>query len=1279
MTHSPNPQNDLDSQQNNQPPQTPPPRRRQKILLTIAVFLLLGLGGGLGYAWYFIQRQLAPLVERNLTQLLSRPVELGEVEGFSLNSIQFGESVIPATPTDPDQVTTEAVSVFFDPIALLTQRRLELDITLINPDIYLEQDEERQWVSTRISAQEGRGLITTDLQTIRIRNGDVVLVARSPEGQLQSPVAAEVETGSARFLDENELIQYRLVGQLATSGEFRIRGETITETFDTNLVVSGSDISADEVERLVSLPLELQAGQVGGNLEIELRREQPPLIQGVATLDNVTLDLPQLPQPFRNSNGQLLFNGTEIELDKVATELGSIPLIAEGIVDTEEGYNLLARTATVNVQQVLQTLEIKELPVPVSGELLGAFRVTGELAEPRVDAKIVTTKPAQIDQLTFQQISAELALVDTTLQINQFQATPIVGGLITGGGRVNLEENRTVALEVNGSNLPANAIARIYNLDLPAPLGDVSAQAQITGPLGNVDNLQVTATANLGVAGGTARLTDFSVSNQRWRGLVNFAGVQPSLLADVPPLLQGQPIRGQFAIAGSLETFAPESISITGTANMTVAGGQLVAEQLQLQQGRWQTLVRASGLQLTRLADVPPALQGAVNGSFRLSGNVDQPGLPAMTGVGSLVANVAGGTLDFTNVQLQQGRIRAQVQARGIQGGRIAPQLADTLDSPISGNLILTSGLENFSLDTINVQGQLRMAVDGGSVTATNLQVNEGNWQALVLADQVPLNEFAPQLPATARGRLTGSVIVGGAFAPFSINTVRGVDAATITVAGGTVRATNLQLLNGNWQATVEANNIAVARIAPQLPEQFQGILSTDTFQVAGRFQPFSLDQISGLDAATIQVAGGNVVARNLQLINGNWQAAVEANNLAVCQLLPQLPPQFQGRLFTDTFQIAGSLQPFSFAQITGLDAARLELADGNLVASNVQLINGNWQATVEANNLEVGQLLPQLPPQFQGRLSTDTFQIAGSLQPFSFNQITGLDAARLELADGSVTASGLQLLDGSWQATLEASNLAIGQLLPQLPEQFQGRLFTDSFRVAGDLQPFSFDRIIGLDSARLQLATGTITARELQLFDDNWQAILEANNVPIGQIAPQLPPQISGTLTTNPFSVSGSFAPFSISSISGLEAASLQVAGGTVNLNNVRVVDGNFQAAIAFNQVQLSQLAPQLPDQLQSPITGNFQLSGNLQNLSLNAIQGVGNVALTVDGGRLELENLRLSNGNFTTTVEANQVPVGELAPQLPPQFAGLLTGNFQVAGNINNLTPDAIRVLGG
>ncbi|PLZ50740.1 hypothetical protein, partial [Fischerella thermalis] len=124
--------------------------------IALGGILLIGLIGGAWRLWSFIQKDLTPLAEKSLTTTLNRPVKLGEVKGFSLTGVKFGTSAIPATSTDPDSVAVDTVEVGFEPLQLLFKRELKLDVTLVNPDVYVEQDQQGRWITTIIKRQ-GQG------------------------------------------------------------------------------------------------------------------------------------------------------------------------------------------------------------------------------------------------------------------------------------------------------------------------------------------------------------------------------------------------------------------------------------------------------------------------------------------------------------------------------------------------------------------------------------------------------------------------------------------------------------------------------------------------------------------------------------------------------------------------------------------------------------------------------------------------------------------------------------------------------------------------------------------------------------------------------------------------------------------------------------------------------------------------------------------------------------------------------------------------------------------
>lgn len=377
----------------------------RRISVAVGVVGLTALAVGGWWAWVWMYERLVPLIESNLNQLLGRPVELGEIEQIGFDSIRFGASSIPATPTDPDRVTTESAVVEFALLPLLLNRTLQLNVILEEPDAYIEQSPDERWISTELQSEEGAGFLTTELQSIRLRDANLVLNLL-PQPDLPNGVVQLTDvSGVVQFLEDNELIEFDLQGE-TEGGRLRLAGESRPATQQTELTVQGQNLPAVNVSRLIELPVALQSGRVNGNLNVQLQSfDQLPDINGNATFNDVTAQITQIPQPFTNSNGRLQFQGETIAFDNLRTHYGEIPAQVEGTINFETGYNLTAEvTEPVPAQNILDTFEI-DSPVPLSGELNANLRVQGGLGQPVLIGTASTVNPAEIDRVDFSNIT----------------------------------------------------------------------------------------------------------------------------------------------------------------------------------------------------------------------------------------------------------------------------------------------------------------------------------------------------------------------------------------------------------------------------------------------------------------------------------------------------------------------------------------------------------------------------------------------------------------------------------------------------------------------------------------------------------------------------------------------------------------------------------------------------------------------------------------------------------------------------------------------------------
>ncbi len=1002
MTNSPNPGNEPEPT-SNEPEQASTRRdlqRRQqyRVALVLTLILLAGVGGGSAWLWFFVHTQLRPIVEKTVSKLLNRPVKLGKLERFYLNGLRFGASQLPATPTDPDRASVQSVDVAFNPVPLLLQRTLNLDVTLVKPNAYIEQAKDGAWVNTKLQPLP-KGAIDIKLKVLRVRNADVVLVPRGAGGNSKKPVALSIPSGKARFLENNKLIPLDVGGQLVSGGTFQIQGEYRPPTGQAKLAVSGNNLGAAEIGRLIQLPIVLNAGKVAGNLEVQLEPDKPLQFLGTAALENVTAKLTQLPQPFAKTNGQLRFKGTQVRLEKVTTLFGQVPAQANGVVDTQSGLNLSARTQRVELKQVLQTFNIKKLPVAALGQVQAALQVSGPLAKPIVVGEFTTTKPAQLDRVNFRAINGGFRVVDTTVTVNNLRAIPTVGGLVTGKGQVQLGQKGGMVFDFQALNVPGDAIAKNYNLKLPVPIGSVSGRTQIVASLNNPQNYRATGSANLNVAGGSVTASNVQVAGGRFTAQVKASGVQVSRLAQVPPQLQG-PLSGNFTLSGNLASLSPSTIRGSGSGSLNVAGGNVTATNVQLNNGRFTAQVRASGVQVERLAKVPPQLRGPLSGAFDVSGSLASLNSSTIRGSGSGSLNVAGGTVTATNVQLSNGRFTAQVRASGVEVERLA-KVPPQLKGPLSGAFNLSGSLASLSPSTIRGSGSGSLNVAGGTVTATNVQLNNGRFTAQVRASGVEVSRLA-QVPPQVRGPLSGNFTVAGALASLSPSTISGSGSGSLNVAGGTVTATNVQLNNGRFTAQVRASGVEVSRLA-QVPPQVRGPLSGN-FTVAGALASLSPSTISGSGSGSLNVAGGTVTATNVQLNNGRFTAQVRASGVEVSRLA-QVPPQLRGPL-SGNLTLSGSLASLSPSTIRASGSGSLNVAGGTVTATNVQLDNGRFQAVVEPKGVQLAGFSQDLRGRVAGRLN-----VSGSL--------TALTPAAIQARGQLNFSEGIALIDRSLTASI--------------------------------------------------------------------------------------------------------------------------------------------------------------------------------------------------------------------------------------------------------------------
>ncbi|MEG4576079.1 translocation/assembly module TamB domain-containing protein [Microcoleus sp. N3A4] len=1106
----------------------PRPHRRWWRLLLLSgtgLGIIALVGAAVAHQW--VREKLAPLVETEVSQLLKRPVQIGRLERFSPTSLRFGRSTLPATPTDPDYASTEAVEVQFSVWQLLFNRTLKLDITLVKPSAYIEQDAKGRWVNIPTGEPKSPGLFKTEVEAIRAENVAAVLVPSPAVGQKTSaPISVNLKNGSVLFRDQNHRVLYELNGQFTNSDNFIVKADSLLPAAQTNVQLQGQNLPLSDLARLLKLPagIILQKGLANGNLTVQLRDNKVSGIVGTASFGGVQASIAPLKQIIQNSSGQLRFQGTNVIVDSLAANYGLIPLKIAGTVATGTNFNLDRANfnLTTNVQpvafaSVVSAVETElgqkvVLPVAVAGEVKADAKLTGTVALPVLTGTIASTKPATVDRLQLNNISTNFKLErgrmaqtpnpnaqssippfsSLALTLSDILVVPAAGGKIGGKGEVDIalgsENSRSgLVFDLQAENLPADNLAQIYALQIPATvkIGNVSAKTQIFGPL---DNIQ-------------ARV--------KW-----------------------QAPQGTFPAAGEIRA-GGNSADLQNT--VVKIGDASVNVDAALKDRQWQALIEGNGVALNRLQQVvpglnlPPELAGLFSGTAEAAGTLDNLSLNAIAATGKGTLNIADSIVDV-NGELESGRwqvigntkkvavnqlidIGLPFLARANSNTSTAANLENlkskiqnlkSLNGLLAGEFQAAGNVDNLTAGGININGNGRLNFADSNVNLKG-ELAAGNWQATAQTDRTSINRLVD---------LTLPILdVASAFNPEN-------------------------------QQSANLNNL---KSKIQNLKSIDGLLSSQ-FTASGSLDNLTASSINASGSGRLNLADSNVNFKG-ELAAGNWQGTAETDRTSISRLvnlgLPLLDvglaftadnPQTVANLnnlkskiqnlksldgqISNQIQASGNLDNSTAADISVNSSGKLNIADGT-VAFRGKLEDRRWQAFADADrvilsrleqtvrNLQLFTLTATLPKGFDGRVNGQ-FQAAGSLDNLTAKGISASGEGRI-LADrlGAIDTTA-KLENGNLQALLETNGIAVsnleqtlkqtGLLTADLPQEINGTL-DGKVRILGTVDNLTANGITANGDGQIRLANGGgIVNAKGSAASGNWRASIEGEQIALSR-----------------------------------------------------------------------------------------------------------------------------------------------------------------------------------
>jgi translocation and assembly module TamB len=900
--------------------------------------------GSLGY-WgiqVLAKKKLSPFLENQISKIIERPLDLGELKSFSLTGVEFGQTVISPTATDTDKVTVKEVKVGFNIIPILFRRTLPLEVALIQPDIYLEQAQDGEWVNLdflKKDTEKKEPLVYFDVD-LDVEQANITAVPYQ-----QKPLQGKVD-GNGRYNQKQAFAEYDLDATIQQA-KATIKGETKLETGSTDTKLVVVNLVLADAARFLPIAVEINSGTLNADLDINIPSFDEITaanVKGKVNLQNLSGSATDLDAPI-SAESQLNFSGRNAEVNQTQATLGDITAQVEGQVNLDSGYNLDVDVLPFQLASLPNKLT-QQLPVDMVGEIAAQVQLRGEIKDPKLTGKINNTQTVIINQTTLKKIDADFRGDLDRVVLDDVQIIPVAGGKVMAAGRIdtNLRQTLKSKQPIDSTKMP---VALSFTADLPTQqlvnsyyqlpqqvaIGDLQAEGQIDGTLNNPQGL-----------------VKWNIADSSARNLEDVAGSGELVIANQNILLQDTEI-----------TYGQGKVDLTADANLSTK--------------KWQASLDANSLNLRPFADQfsnpnlnldqPLAVDTA---QAKFNGSLDRLGLEQIAGTADLNLDVNGGDV-VVNSQLNGGNIQAKATPSNIKLDSFIPSLPVT--ASLTGGTINTSGKvaqllafkQNPNLNSLQADADLDLLLDGKAV-AVNSQLNSGKIQATANTSQINLNRFASNLPIPANIRssqLTASgelrQLLTWADNPNLSTFAARVD-ADLGVAEGMVKAI-ANLKNNQWQANLDANDLSSQLL---------------------------LDRLAPANLAALQVdninAQGNLAGDIRPLINQDARIPVAVNQLAVDSGVQNLKAQGNLTLANITSNLDADS---NLNVIANLDFDRLPI--DQLVAQtsqNNELIKEsvNFRGKAAFNGQFNGQQLLSAP--------TENISLTGdlNLQNFAFNDI---------------------------------------------------------------------------------------------------------------------------------------------------------------------------------------------------------------------------------------------------------------------------------------------------
>ncbi|MGF1601525.1 MAG: translocation/assembly module TamB domain-containing protein [Thermosynechococcaceae cyanobacterium] len=857
-------------------PSLSPQRRPQRKLRSLLGLLLLG-GLGTGFWWgnRYVKQELAPAIAKDLSKSLNRPVQLGKVTGYSLSGIEIGASHVPPhrqtlngqTFTDQDRVEIDGVKANFNLWQLLWTRTLALDLTVVRPRLYLDQNQAGQWLTTQFKSSGGKSWLKTEIKTVRLQQGQVKI-------QPWRKSARQLDALNGTLALQDNRLRANASGTLDSGGQLELKADWQPSDQALQLWATTKNLDVAPLLELVpNAPVAVQSGRISGDLTLRYQPEQPLALTHKGRIDEA---------------------------------------------DTRFADNIRVQASRLQTDLKLQ-IQPKILP-----------KITGDVqasnANVWVPERLILGNKRQQRQ-HWQRVNGTLKFIDTPQQEAQFDLRGnIAGGRLRAKGSTLLALNKKALifpqmnLFIQARNLNAKILDRAYNLPVRFRAGKANTNLRVKLRRGAEPSLLGIAQLKE-VAGQVEGLPQpFRQANGRlrFRGLTTVFENTTALYGKIP--IQGggsiDPDRGfdltartavmetnfalgelgvtklPFPVQGQIQA---RNIRVTGPLKAAVLNGDIVTpgtttlDKVPFNRLTAQFNLQAPILTIDNILGTPipgGRVTGAVQYNLRPGGQI-QGTLQAQNIPGNAVAQFYRADPGFAIGPVQgpitlsgpADDVETKVQFQALQG-----------EYPSRGQVVIRNQLAYLR----NVVTQL----PGGPLNINGLiDIPNDRVQAQIVIPGLSLLAYDPSL----RGQLTGNFALTSPFSRFSLSNAKGLGQLRFSQGLNLIEdPINAQVgWNGQQllvQRATAPNFVATGQVGVNV--KGPGGLQLTTLNLNLLAQDYDLQRLRSLQTATPVALTGRADLRG-QLTGTvtapNLQARLRAKRLAVTQLA--FEPLLEGSL----------------------------------------------------------------------------------------------------------------------------------------------------------------------------------------------------------------------------------------------------------------------------------------------------------------------------------------------------------------------------------------------